>query len=326
MKYIKNSLLILIGFMLMGCDGEMYAKEKTIFAMDTVMNLKAYGTNADMALEEAQEEIYRLDSMLDRGDGEIALSENKKHLSDETVRIITTALEVSRKTDGMFDITVAPVMDLWGFYTKEYRVPQKEEIAYALKRVGYEKISLNSNVLTTEEGVCLDFGGIAKGYTSMHIKEIFNKYGIESGLVSLGGNVEAIGKKPDGNQWKVAIQSPSSDAEYAGIVNVSDKAVITSGDYQRFFEENGEKYHHIIDPATGYPAKSGLSSVTVISDNSTEADALSTALFVMGRERAEKYWRRNGGFDMVLITDDNEIYITEGVDFECGNDYGLIKR
>lgn len=324
MKHVKNGLIILSALMLSGCEIKPQSSEKTIFAMDTVMSLKAYGDDADTAVEKAAEEIYRLDNLLDRQDGEISNADNE--LSDEVIELICTATEISKKTDGMFDITIAPIMDLWGFNTKEYRVPKTEEIAQALKKVGYEKISLNGKKLSDGNGVQLDFGGIAKGYTSERVKDIFSENGIKSGMISLGGNIEAVGTKPDGSEWNVAIQSPKSDTEYAGVVKVSDKAVITSGDYQRVFEENGEKYHHIINPKNGYPANSGLSSVTVISENSTEADALSTALFVMGLDKAEEYWRNSDGFEMVLITAENDIYVTDGIEFESDNEYRLIKR
>ena len=160
----------------------------------------------------------------------------------------------------------------------------------------------------------IDLGGIAKGYTSARIRDIFKKNGIESGLVNLGGNVQALGTKTDGNNWRVAVQSPDDTEDYLGVLSIRDKAVITSGGYERYFEQDGVTYHHIIDPKTGYPAESGLSSVTIVSDDGTLADGLSTALFIMGKDKAESFWRAHSDkFEAVLVTDDGTIYVTEGL-------------
>ena len=168
----------------------------------------------------------------------------------------------------------------------------------------------------------IDFGGIAKGYTSSRIMQIYKKCGVTSGLVSLGGNVQLLGAKPDGSAWKVAVESPDEDGNYLGILQAKDKAVITSGGYERYFEKNGKKYHHIIDPSTGYPAENGLTSVTIISDDGTLADGLSTSLFIMGKEKAEKFWKKyNDKFDVILLTDDEQLYVSEGIADDFQSDY-----
>ena len=159
----------------------------------------------------------------------------------------------------------------------------------------------------------IDLGGIAKGYTSSRVMEIFKEQGIKHGLVSLGGNVQALGSKADGKPWRVAIQNPESDLDYLGILDIEGKCVITSGGYERFFIEDGVRYHHIIDPRTGYPADSGLLSATIISEDGTLADGLSTSLFIMGKEEAEKYWRAHPGtFDYILEDTDGTLYVTKG--------------
>ena len=160
----------------------------------------------------------------------------------------------------------------------------------------------------------IDFGGIAKGYTSSRIMQIYKKCGVTSGLVSLGGNVQLLGAKPDGSAWKVAVESPDEDGNYLGILQAKDKAVITSGGYERYFEKNGKKYHHIIDPATGYPAENGLVSVTIVSSDGTLADGLSTSLFIMGEEKAAEFWKAHSNeFEAIFATDDGTIYVTEGL-------------
>lgn len=168
------------------------------------------------------------------------------------------------------------------------------------------------------DGMEIDLGGIAKGYTSSRIMEIFKDYDIDSGLVNLGGNVQAYGTKTDGSNWRVAIKNPDTadddTDDYIGILSIADKAVITSGGYERYFEQDGKTYHHIIDPSTGYPAENGLVSVTIVSDDGTLADGLSTSLFIMGKDKAVEFWKvHSDEFDAVLVADDGTIYVTEGI-------------
>ena len=165
------------------------------------------------------------------------------------------------------------------------------------------------------EGMKIDLGGIAKGYTSSRIMDIYKENGISSGLVNLGGNVQALGTKTDGTKWKIAVQSPDDTEDYLGILSVQDKAVITSGGYERYFEQDGVTYHHIIDPKTGYPAESGLVSVTIVSKDGTLADGLSTSLFIMGEEKAADFWRKHkDDFDAILMSDNGTLYVTEGLE------------
>lgn len=173
-----------------------------------------------------------------------------------------------------------------------------------------------------DAGMEIDLGGIAKGYTSSRIMDIFKEYDVDSGLVNLGGNVQTYRTKTDGSKWRVAVQSPEDESQYIGVVDVSDKAVITSGGYERYFEQDGKIYHHIIDPATGYPAESGLKSVTIVSDDGTLADGLSTSLFIMGKDKACEFWKAHSDeFDFVLLTDDDSMYISEGIADDYSSDY-----
>ncbi len=325
-------LPIICVFVLGGCGGNSAAEQaKTVYAMDTVMTLKAYDGNAEKALEEAEQEIMRLDNMLRRGSSGSEIyelnSSGEAEVSEETAELIEEALRVCLGTGGAFDISVAPIMDLWGFYTKDFRVPAPEEIDEALQAVSFENISVSGNRVVLRGGAQIDLGGIAKGYASDRVAEIFKDNGVTSGIVSLGGNVQAIGQKKDGSKWRVALQSPDS-AAVVGEIAAADKAVVTSGSYQRYFESGGVRYHHIIDPKTGYPAGSGVKSVTIVCDRGTVADGLSTALFVMGLDKGAEYWKTHEGFEVIFITDDNQIYITEGLkdDFESPYEYSLITR
>ena len=164
------------------------------------------------------------------------------------------------------------------------------------------------------KGLEIDLGGIAKGFTGDRVGEIFSRYNINSGIISLGGNVQAYGTKTNGKPWRVAIQNPESSMEYLGVLDVQDKAVVTSGGYERFFEENGVRYHHIIDPRTGYPADSGLISATIVCEKGILADGLSTSLFIMGKDQAEKFWRESDlYFDYILEDKEGTLYVTEGI-------------
>ncbi len=317
--------------LLCGCAQNYTEYTKTVFAMDTVMDLKIYSENED-ALSMAEDEIRRIDSLLDRGNAESEIykinSDKSASVSAETAQILSAALSVSERTHGAFDITIAPVMDLWGFYGGNFRVPSEGEISSALEGVGYEKILLDENSISIPYNSSIDLGGIGKGYASDRVISLLKENGVSSAIISLGGNVHTLGSRPNGSGWTVGIQSPDDTSLILGTLTVRDKAVVTSGGYRRFFEENGKFYHHIIDPKTGKSAESGLSSVTIVSDSGTLADALSTALFVMGLDESIALWSDSGDFDAVLVTSDGEIYITEGLSgiFECDTDYSVIKK
>ena len=314
-------------------DAEKQSRD--IFAMDTYMTVTAYGEHASDAVDKAESEIKRLDALLSTGKETSEVyqlnQDGEGVVSDDTAYLFERSEKLYKQTKGVFDISIYPVMDAWGFPTENYKVPSEEELHTLLQNVDASKIRYDKKTkkITLPENVKIDFGGIAKGYTSSRIMDIYKKCGVTSGLVSLGGNVQLLGTKPDGSDWKVAIESPEEDGSYLGILQAKDKAVITSGGYERYFEENGKKYHHIIDPSTGYPADNGLTSVTIVSEDGTLADGLSTSLFIMGKEKAEKYWKKySDKFDVILLTDDNKLYVSEGIanDFSSDYDVNVIKK
>ncbi len=339
MKYKHLLLLILCVIIMTGCSfagtsdrsdiSDETEVSRLVEAMDTIMSIKAYGADAETALDKSEEEIMRLDALLRRKSENSEIyklnNENSAKISDDTFQLIKRALDICENTNGAFDITIAPVMDLWGFYDNDFYVPTENELNKILSAVDYHNIEINNNSVDVVNGANIDLGGIAKGYTSNRIAEIFRENNVKSGIVSLGGNVQAIGVKPDGSKWKVAIQHPDNES-YIGGLSISDMAVITSGGYQRFFERNGIIYHHIIDPSTGYPAHSELKSVSIVSADATLADGLSTALFVMGLDAGIDYWQNHNGFDVVFVTDNNKIYITKGIEecFESQYEYTVI--
>lgn len=309
---------------------------RDLFAMDTYMTLTAYGEHAQEAVDKAAERVGALDALLSTGDENSEIYQlNQKGeatLSEDGGYLVERALELYDKTEGAFDIAIYPVMQAWGFPTQEYHVPDdatlKEKLILAdASKVNYDKDT--RKISFDRDGMEIDLGGIAKGYTSAQIMQIYQDCGVTSGLVNLGGNVQALGCKTDGSKWKVAIQSPDDTEDYLGILEIENQAVITSGGYERYFEEDGVTYHHIIDPATGYPANNGLTSVTIVSDDGTLADGLSTSLFIMGSEKAQKYWKEHSDeFDTILVKDDGSIFVSEGIAdyFTSESDFTIIKK
>lgn len=297
-----------------------------VFAMDTYMTLTAYGENAKDAVDAGIAEIQRLDALLSTGDENSEIAKINQNgggkLSEDTAYLVKRALDIYHSTNGAFDISIYPVMQLWGFTTGNFAVPDKNALAEKLALVDAGKISLTEEngetSISLPQGMEIDLGGIAKGYTSGRVLDIMKSYGIESAVINLGGNAHVLGNKTDGSQWKVGIQDPNNSDGYLGGVSVTDKAIITSGGYERYFvdEDTGVKYHHIIDPKTGYSANNGLISVTIVSADSTLADGLSTSLFVLGTEDAVAYCKEHcveDGFDAIMEDEDGKLYITDGI-------------
>lgn len=331
-------VLVLLGIVLVAvCLGkdENKSATKNIFAMDTYMEITAYGRNCEKAVEAAAQEIERLDALLSTGSetSEVTqINQNKSGLlSEDSAYLLQRSLEIYESTKGAFDITIYPVMEAWGFAGEEFRVPSKEELNDLLGSVDSSRLTYDqdANQLTMPENVKIDFGGIAKGYTSARVAQIMEEYGIKSAKLNLGGNVQTVGSKIDGSPWRIAIKSPDESLPYLGVISVMDKAVITSGGYERYFEENGEIYHHIIDPKTGKPAENGLLSVTIVCEDGTLADGLSTALYVLGKEEAIAYWRAHSNeFDAVLYDNTGMLYVTEGLENSFASDlkYEIIAK
>ncbi len=304
---------------------------KELFAMDTYITLTAYGKNAETALEFAVQKIEELDEKLSIGNPDSEISrinmEGKKKVSPDTYNLIAEGQAIGEETDGAFNIAMEPLMELWGFTSGDYYVPDEEALKEGLTRIDASKIAMDEKSMEInleKEGMKIDLGGIAKGYTSEKLMEIFREQGLESAMVNLGGNVQVLGKKTDGSLWRVAIQDPDGGDDYLGVLETSDKAVITSGGYERCFERDGVIYHHILDPKTGYPVDNGYKSVTIVSADGSLADALSTALFVMGAEKAEAYWKKHSdSFDAIFLTTEGELAVTEGISDMFATNYEM---
>lgn len=296
-----------------GCEQRKEPCTATFFAMDTVMEITVYGDRSLLAqAEEIVGDMERRLSVTDDGSEIAALNRGGSgSISGDTEELLIQALDLCERSGGALDISIYPLVRAWGFTTGEYRVPKMEELTRLLTVVDYRKVRLGKGEAVLPSGMEIDMGGVAKGWAGDQILDAFRKNGVKSALLNLGGNVQALGAKPDGSPWRVAVRSPSGEG-YVGAVEIIDKAVITSGGYQRFFEKDGKAYHHIIDPATGGPVDNGMLSVTVVGDKGVVCDGLSTALFVMGQERAVAFWRGCGDFEAVFITEEG-IFITEGL-------------
>ena len=297
------------------------ASESEIFALDTAITLKVYGSKRVVVLKKLEDKINELDEMLSTGKETSEVSRLNRSgeavLSPTVANLVKRSLDIYKKTDGLFDITIYPLMELWGFPTKNYRVPSEKEIEEKLKLVGSDKIDFNEEtrkISFKNKGMEIDFGGIGKGYITDELVKILTDEKVESAIINLGGNVFGFRKKPDGSLWNIAIRDPNEPDKYMAAIRLEDSAVITSGGYERYFEENGIIYHHILDPRTGKPSESGLKSVSIISKDGTLADALSTSLFIMGEEKAIGYWKENGSnFDILLMTNDNRLLVSAGI-------------
>ena len=224
------------------------------------------------------------------------------------------ALEICRRTDGALDLSIYPIVRAWGFTTGSYQVPDEAEIQALLPLVDYRKIQYDAatGTVTLPEGMEIDLGSVAKGYAGQLAAQMLREHGVQSALLNLGGNVQTVGAKPDGSPWQIGIKDPQGE-DAMMVLSVEDQAVVTSGGYERYFEQDGQTYWHIMDPSTGHPADSGLISVTIVGDEGVVCDGLSTALFVMGLEKAADLWAQSGDFEAVFVTASGEVYITEGL-------------
>lgn len=293
------------------------------FAMDTLINVTIYSEDGEELLVDAEQEIRRLERLFSITMEESDISKINASagiapvgIASDTLDILTKGQEMSKITNNAFNMAISPVVKAWGFTTdEEKKVPQMEEIARLLPLTNIDDVQIDSQGETgylSQKGMAVDLGGIAKGYTSDAVTRLLKEKGVTSSLIYLGGNISAIGSKGNGDPWKVAVENPLDSNDYVGLLEVRDKSVITSGGYQRYFEEDGKRYHHIIDSKTGQPAESGLLSVTIISENGTKADALSTALFVMGLEDGVELWRNSNDFEVIFVTADGKVIATEG--------------
>lgn len=231
-------------------------------------------------------------------------------VSSETANLIQEGIHYSELSGGAFDLTIEPVSALWDFKADKPTVPSSDAIAQAVSHVDYTKVDIQDNTVTLEDPEAgIDLGAIAKGYIADQVKTYLKKQGIKHAIINLGGNVDVIGTKPDGSKYNIGIQKPFDESgEAITSVQLKDQTVVTSGIYERYFKKNGKLYHHILDPRTGYPCENNLYSVSIITDSSTKADALSTTCFLLGYEKGMELIQSMDGVDAIFITDDEKVH------------------
>ena len=301
---------ILICAVLCLCAGCGSRTQETVFAMDTVMDLQVWGADSEKAVRSVTNLLQDLDAAWSnqKENSTInALNNGEATLTPTEQAFLDRVMALSQRTAGAFDPKLHGLISLWGFQTGQYHVPTDNEIESALMLQQW------------------NLGAAVKGYAGQLAVERLEALDVDRALLNLGGNVQTYGEKPNGEPWQIGIQNPDG-GDPAGVVSVTGTAsIVTSGDYQRYFEDGDVRYHHILDPKTGKPAQSGLRSVTVICRDGLTADALSTALFVMGLEKSAGFWQESKDFEAVFITTDGKIYATEGANLS-GCDYEEIKR
>lgn len=307
--------VLLICLLLTGCTTQNKVQQ-TVFAMDTVMDLQVWGREADAAMPQLKALIGKMESTwsatlgnsvpecLNRGQT-VTLTDSQKHFLEQVELL-------SKRTGSAFDPRLRSLSFAWGFFHEENRfedfvLPTEKQIMAAIAEQKW------------------DLGAVVKGYTGQQAAALLAQMDVDRAILNLGGNIQTFGSKPDGTPWQIGIQDPDGDGN-VGILSIAGTmAVVTSGDYQRYFERDGKRYHHILDPVTGYPAESGLRSVTVICRDGVVADALSTALFVMGAEKGAEFWQTSDDFEAVFLLTDGRILATEGVKLS-GCEYEVICR
>lgn len=283
---------------------------------DTVVQIEVWGADQEI-MEHCRQMCEDYEQMLSATieTSEISRINNAGgepvEVSDETAGLIEEGIKYGDISDGRFDITIAPATDLWNFTDNEEKIlPDPDELAEAVTHIDYHCIKVEGNTVTlTDPEARIDLGGIAKGYIADRLKEYLKDEGIEHALIDLGGNMLTLGRRYDGNDFRIGIQKPFADTGTAmAVVSVNDKSVVTSGDYERYFEKDGVIYHHILDPDTGYPVQNDLDQVTIISDQSVDGDALSTTCFAMGLEDGLELIRSLDGIEAVFVTKDGEMH------------------
>ena len=317
------SILLALALLLAGCNllpdaGETPRElsESSIWAMDTQMDLRLYGDRDGAVMAELTGLLNRLDHTLSATSADSALTAlNESGRSDDRdiVYLATNARLISEQTDGALDITLLPVSRLWGFTTGSYGVPAAADLEALRDKVGMDKLSLSDDSLSVPAGTKLDFGALAKGYAADLCRAKMEEAGL-SGILALGGNIQTVGAKPDGSDWIVGVQDPNDMGRYLLTLRLSGaKAVVASGDYQRYFMQDSVRYCHILDPETLTPVRGSLRSVTVVAEEGLLADGLSTALYVLGREAGTTLWRQRGDFEAIWIEDDGSVWVTPGL-------------
>lgn len=321
-------IILLIAGLMTGCQSKEVVSEevftKTNFVLGTVVTITLYDHGSEALLDKGFDRLLEIENLMsanleasDIGQINLLAGQEAVTISDETFDVIEKGIYYGDLSKGYFDISMEPVVGLWQIGTDEAHVPTLESLEEALSYVDYHKIKLdakNKTVYLPEKGMGLDLGGIAKGYAADELVQLLKEAGVQSAMLNLGGNVFAMGKKTDGSNWNIGIQNPfDSRNKYFGIASIADQTVVTSGPYERYFEENGKRYHHIFDTRTGWPVENDIASVTVIADSSIDGDALSTTLFALGIDEGIDLIETLDKVECIFVDYDKKVTVSSGL-------------
>ncbi|MGV8981976.1 FAD:protein FMN transferase [Clostridium sp.] len=322
------AIFSILAIMLSACSKKVVAPvdpiSNTEFLMGTVCTIKIYDKSSTEVLDKAFKRISEIESTMsiNKDASEVidinnAAGEKPVKISDGTMEVLKEGLKFAGLTDGKMDITVGPLVKLWGIGTDAARLPSKKEIEEKKALINYKNLVLdekNKTAFLKNKGMIIDLGAIAKGYTADEVAQVLKENGVEHAIINLGGNVFAMGKNVTDSPWKIGIQDPFTQrGDIIGMIEVENKSIVTSGIYERYFEKDGKKYHHILNTSTGYPCDNSIAGVSIVSEKSIDGDALSTSVFSLGLEEGMKFINNMPGIEGVFITKDKQVYITTGL-------------
>lgn len=325
---VQLSVTLILLTALLGCAGHADPITDETYLLGTVIRVSIHDEGyKDSLIETVFERVAEIEARMSTSEDDYETTEllsvnraapdERTRVSPDTFEVLQSALEYSALSGGSFDVTIWPLVRLWKIGSGGTSVPPQEEIERARSLVDYTGLKLHSDgtVSLAREGMGVDVGAIAKGYAADEAARILSEAGVEHALLDFGGNILVIGAKPDNSPWRIGVQRPDAErSRYIGIVRTADRTVVTSGPYERFFEEDGVRYHHILNPKTGYPSRNGLEQVTIIAERSIDADALSTTCYVLGLEGALKLIEEFPDAEAVIVTETQEVYLTSGVE------------
>ncbi|HSQ90421.1 MAG TPA: FAD:protein FMN transferase [Romboutsia sp.] len=325
-KFMTIILTMILTISLVGCNRTKIEEPitRTELFMGTVIKVTLYDGEVEKILDKVFNRIVEIENLVSINKEGTELTKlnksagvSKVKLNDTSYDIIKKGVEYSKLSKGAYDISIGPLVKLWSIGLPEAKVPTEEEIKEAMKYIDYSKIETNDStkeVFLQQKGMMLDLGSIAKGYAADEVVKILKAEGVEKAIIDLGGNIYVLGSKNQNKDWNIGIQDPFSDrGNVVGSIEVSNKSIVTTGIYERFIEKDGVKYHHILNPKTGYPYKTEIAGVSIVADKSIDADALSTLIFTKGLDEGLKLVEDLENVDAVFVTNEHEVYITEGL-------------
>ena len=322
---ISFVLVLFLGFRIMSKekDSKEDITTKTNYIMGTIMNISIYDDVDEKIFEDSFDIIRDIEKKMSLNIDDSEINNLNKNgfnnfvnVSDQTLFVLKKSMEYSKLSEGYFDVTVGPLVELWGIGSENARVPSSDEIKSAISKIDYKSVQIDGNkVKLDKDNMIIDLGGVAKGYAADEVAQYLKSKGVKKAIIDLGGNVYTLGSKEKNVPWTVGIQNPLNEkrGDFIGVINVSDKSVVTSGVYERYLEKDGKKYHHILDPFTGYPVDNELLSVTIVSNESIDGDALSTSVFALGVQRGYELVKSLKDVEAIFVTKNKEIYITPNI-------------